>query len=66
MKTIIKLDIDKCLLSLLGSHSLVREWWESPNKQWSGRRPLEVYHGTEDDRQSVISYVFSHIDGSYQ
>ncbi len=63
--TVVKLDIDKWLLSLLGRQELVEQWWISPNWHFGMKTPIEVYQGTDKQRQSVIDYVWSFMQGDY-
>lgn len=54
---IIKSDINKLLLALLGRGDLVRNWWESPNVFFGGETPDEVYQKGSEGRKKVFDYV---------
>lgn len=48
---------DRLLASMLGSWDLVEKWWNSPNKAFDGKHPIEVF---ETDRKEVVNYLFHH------
>jgi len=50
---------EKCdlLLEAMVSEDLVEKWWQSPNKHWDGRTPIEVF---KTDEQSVFDYLLSY------
>ena len=54
---IVKKQLDKVLLALLGRHELVDLWWNSSNKAFDNSHPLDVYQSNEEDRQKVINYI---------
>jgi hypothetical protein len=63
--TVVKSDIDKWLLALLGRQELVEQWWTGSNYHFGFKTPLEVYQGTDEQRESVIGYVRSFVQGDY-
>jgi hypothetical protein len=44
---------DWLLASLVGA-DLVEDWWQSPNRHWSGQRPQDVF---ETHPQDVLDYL---------
>ena len=46
---------DRLLASMLGSWDLVDKWWNSPNRAFDGKHPIEVF---ESDKKAVINYIF--------
>lgn len=48
------LAIDDMLLHMLGSHELVKIWWNSPNKHFDYEKPCNC------NREQVYEYVLSH------
>ena len=39
---------------------LVDKWWNSPNKHWDLKTPLEVYESGLEGRMDVKSYLIFH------
>ena len=54
---VIRKDIDRMLLSLIGRVELVEQWWNSPNKSFDDQTPYSVYLSGEDGRLKVYNYV---------
>lgn len=48
---------DRLLASMLGSWELVDKWWDSPNKAFDGKHPIDVF---TTDSKLVINYLFHH------
>jgi len=46
--------INDMLLHMLGSHELVKIWWNSPNKDFDNEKPCDC------NRKQVYEYVVSH------
>ena len=63
--TIVKLDIDKWLLRLLGRQELVEQWWISHNWEFGMKAPIEIYQSGDEGRQHVIRYVRSALSDEY-
>lgn len=61
----VKSQLDRYLLGLLGSVSLVDQWWHSSNKSFAGKTPMETYHSGEKGRVMVADYIISHCNGDY-
>jgi hypothetical protein len=55
--SIIKSDINKMLLGLLGSEKLLESWWSSSNKGLDNLTPNDVYWSGAEGRQRVFDYV---------
>ena len=53
------------LFAMLGSDTLVRDWWESPNLAFQGKKPYEVYLFEKKGRDTVIKYIMGHCNGAY-
>ena len=53
----VKSQLDRMLLGLLGSIQLVDDWWNSSNKAFDGKTPLQVYHSGELGRIDVADYI---------
>ena len=45
------------LMGLLGSDALVEKWWNSPNKQFDNKCPVDV------DHEEVVKYLMWHTFG---
>jgi len=45
------------LIAMLGSDALVEKWWQSPNKAFDNKCPVDV------DQEKVVSYLMSHTFG---
>ena len=50
------------LLSLLGSHELVNQWWKSNNKAFDNETPENMF---AKQPERVINYVKSQLSGDY-
>jgi hypothetical protein len=50
------------LLSLLGSHELVMQWWESKNKAFDNETPSDMF---AKDPQRVIQYIKGQLNSDY-
>jgi hypothetical protein len=44
-------------MGLLGSDALVEKWWNSPNKQFDNKCPVDV------DHEEVVKYLMWHTFG---
>ena len=55
-------ELDQHLYALVGSESLVKQWWMTPNRAWLGREPQEIWDKNPDE---VISYVMRFCYGDY-
>lgn len=55
--------LNSCLLDLVGSNWLVRDWWESPTKAFSGKKPYEVYLFEADGQRKVAEYILGFVEG---
>ena len=53
--------INDVLLHLLGSKSLVKRWWQSPNMALNGATPNSKWKGSSVDQHRVIMYVLSQV-----
>lgn len=49
--------INRALLTLLGSQELANKWWNSPNSAFNREIPRDVY---QKDKKEVIAYL-SHV-----
>jgi uncharacterized protein (DUF2384 family) len=49
--------VDAMLFSLLGSHKLVKDWWNSPNKAFNMRHPIDVWDNDEDGPTRIYDYL---------
>lgn len=62
-KTIyVRSQLNRILFGLLGSHSLVNEWWDSNNKGLNDKTPNEVYWSGEEGRVAVADYILKFVD----
>jgi len=55
-------ELNQHLYALVGSESLVKQWWITPNRNWKGREPEEIW---QRDPKEVISYVMRFCYGDY-
>lgn len=62
MDTMTREELNQHLYALVGSESLVKQWWMTPNRAWQGREPEEIWHKNPED---VISYVMRFCYGDY-
>ena len=51
---------DRLLASMLGSWDLVEKWWNSPNRAFDGKHPINVFEMNEEGKKDVINYIFHH------
>jgi hypothetical protein len=54
--------IDRILMALLGSRSLVNRWWNIPNKAFGMKTPKDVYI---DDPEKVSQYVLNQLEAPH-
>lgn len=52
-------EANKWLKSMLGSDNFVKQWWNSPNIQFGGSTPLEVWALPGGDAR-VMKYIIYH------
>ena len=52
-------NLDELLLSMLGSHELVQQWWASPNRAFGGDTPQQWWNDP-DLHVQVVSYIYKH------
>lgn len=62
MDSITKEELDKHLFALVGSDKLVKQWWITPNRNWRGREPQEIWNR---DPKQVWDYVMRFCYGDY-
>jgi hypothetical protein len=62
MATMTREELDRHLFALVGSDSLVKQWWLTPNRNWRGREPQEIWDHNPDE---VIDYVMRFCYGDY-
>ncbi len=65
-EVIVKVTLNQILLSMLGRWELVDQWWNSPNKEFDGQTPNEVYLSGPAGRIAISQYVHKHFDGTGQ
>lgn len=63
--TIIKHELNRVLLALLGNSDLVDRWWDSPNRAFEGETPNQIYWSSDEGRQRVANYIADHVQGTY-
>jgi len=54
-----KAQLDRIVEGLVGKE-LVENWWNSPNKHWNGKTPLEVFESGLEGKMDVRSYLIFH------
>ncbi len=54
-----KKECDRMLESLVGK-GMVDKWWQSPNKAFGDKKPIDVF---ETDPRSVVDYLMGHCYG---
>lgn len=59
---LVKLQIDKILMSMLGRKELVERWWYTSNKKFEDKTPYEVYQSGEEGRKKVNDYIVGKTD----
>lgn len=52
-------NVDRMLFGLVGSYDMVDKWWESENKAFEMRTPMEVWNNDQDGPERVYRYVGS-------
>ena len=57
--------LNEMLYDLIGRAELVDQWWNSSNKAFDGKSPVEVYHSGEDGRRLVADYILTHTNYSW-
>lgn len=62
MATMTREELDRHLFALVGSDQLVRQWWTTPNRNWRGREPQEIWIHNPDE---VVTYVMRFCYGDY-
>jgi len=62
MATMTQEELNQHLFAIVGSHQLVRQWWMTPNRNWRGREPQEIWERNPDE---VIDYVMRYCYGDY-
>ena len=60
-EVITKIQINRCLLAMLGREQLMYDWWNSANRAFDGQTPEQVYQSGAAGRRQVRDYVFSHL-----
>jgi hypothetical protein len=58
----VRSQLDRMLFALLGSYSLVDQWWHSSNKGLNGKTPAEIYWSGEEGRVTVADYILQFVD----
>jgi len=49
--------MNSVLLVLLGSRTLVQQWWKAPNKAFGGKTPIAMWKGTTAEKMRVKWYL---------
>ena len=60
-----QLELNRYLMSLLGSEDFVNRWWHSPNAKFNFADPYEVWSSGPEGQNEVESYVLEHCYGGY-
>ena len=60
---IVKSDINRYLIGMIGRTELVDAWWDSPNKAFDLKTPDEIYQVDAEGRKRVYEYVLGCSDG---
>lgn len=58
----VRSELNRILFGLLGSHSLIDQWWNSNNKGLNDKTPNEVYWSGEEGRVAVADYILKFVD----
>jgi hypothetical protein len=58
----LKKQLDAIVLAIVGP-DLVEKWWNSPNKHWDLKTPLEVYESGLEGKMDVRAYLYLHLSG---
>lgn len=53
------------LYELLGRAELVDQWWNSSNKAFDGKTPVEIYWSSEEGRKQVADYILTYTNYSW-
>lgn len=61
-KLILKSNLNRMLMTLLGSEALVEKWWISPNLAFDSKTPNEVFDTNLD---TVTRYIIEHTNSVY-
>lgn len=62
---IIKSNINRMLMALLGRTEYIETWWSGQNLHFGMRTPNDVYMEGPEGRKKVFDYVASFCDGSF-
>ena len=57
--------LNEMLYDLMGRAELVEQWWESSNKAFDGKSPVDVYWSSEEGRQKVADYILTYTNYSW-
>lgn len=57
-----KNELDSHIAALVGP-DLVEKWWDSPNKNWNGFRPIDIYERDDPGKEEVKNYVLTYCYG---
>jgi hypothetical protein len=53
-----KQELDGLLFAIVGSTTLVKKWWNSPNQAFDLQKPVDVYKETpEKVEQYILSFI---------
>jgi len=53
-----KQELDGLLFAIMGSITLVKKWWNSPNEAFDQQKPIDVYKETpEKVEQYILSFI---------
>jgi hypothetical protein len=58
-------EIHRQLLALLGSQTLVEQWWRSPNRAFDMSSPAEVWYQNSQGPERVRKYIAQFLYGDY-
>lgn len=64
-EVIIKIPLNRILLSFLGRYELVDIWWHTPNKAFEMKTPDEIYQSGIEGRKQVSNYLYAQLNGDY-
>ena len=54
--------LNMCLKSMLGNWETVDRWYESPNRAFDGKTPLEMLEAGPDTRKTVYKYILAQLE----
>ena len=57
--------LNEMLYELLGRAELVDQWWNSSNKAFDGKAPVDVYWSGEEGRHQVANYILTYTNYSW-